>query len=186
MGYATLLLLSEGTPQPWVVQHLSSRWTLLRVLVQHPLDEVLCALPDVGREVHRLGVLFPDVREYLVLVLGLLLVEWGPPGQQFESQHPQRPHIYLAVVLLPPQHFGRHVICSPAESLFLFLLGSHGIPSGPAEVSQLDLAIGQENVLGFDVSVHDPGPLEVVENLGELGDELFHGVLFDASVLIRE
>jgi len=87
-----------------------------------------------------------------------------------EEHYPQRPNVSLDGVRLSLQQFGRHVDGRAEHRPRNLILGLEGLAE--AEISQLDGAVVEQQVFGFEVAVHDAVPVEQAEGTGDLHQKL--------------
>lgn len=92
------------------------------------------------------------IRDFIEYFISVLTLERQITAHEDVKEDAQGPDVAL-VVVVALQHFWRHVVWSTSNALELLVsLG----PLGQTEVNQLYFALlGEHDVLGLDISVHD-------------------------------
>ena len=99
----------------------------------------------------------------------IVVFERRTPHEHLVTEHTDAPHVRAVRVGAVVGDFGREVLWRSAARLAHHLRCVHR----PPEVRKLDVVlVVKENVLGFDVAMHDLVIVQILEGLGELSDVL--------------
>lgn len=109
-------------------------------------------------------------------------LEGAEPVEHLVEDDSQRPDVCFGAVDLSPEDFGRHVDGRPKHGFgHVGLLQAFAEP----EISELDDALVEEDVVGFEVAVHDVVLVEDLEGVDELLEDE-EGLLFGNDPLLAE
>lgn len=156
-----------------VVEQLIPRHTFTLINHQHALEQIPSVLAHRRTLRHQIIDLLGDLVEQLEWVG---LVPRVMPKQHEVEGHAQRPNVSQITITLLLDDLGTHEQGRPAERLES-VLGAGVDHLGQPKIGDLDDAIVKQDVLGFDVAVHDLSRTDVLESLGDLAEVAQHLLL---------
>lgn len=141
-------------------------WSLGRVVVQDPGDEVLCLVGN-GDSLRELIVVHSD---FLVSGLNIVGLEWRFTDDQSVDDDSERPDIDLVrVTLLSLENLWSNIIWSTTDgSLSLSVELKFG---GQTEITYLDFhLVVEEEITEFEISVNDSVGMKILYGVADLDD----------------
>lgn len=115
------------------------------------------------------------------MCLFILVLEGHVSGEQLKGEYSERPHIHGPVIVLHLGHFGTHIVQGATKLVGLRVpkIGS------PSKVTQLDYPKHIQQVLGFDIPVHNKVAVHVFDGLEHLEDDFTDDVVVGAIELVE-
>jgi hypothetical protein len=151
---------------PWVLEDFINCWSLGRIVVQDPGDEVLCLVGN-GDSLRELIVVHSD---FLVSSLNIVGLEWRFTDDQSVDDDSERPDIDLVrVTLLSLENLWSNIIWSTTDgSLSLSIELKFG---GKTEITYLDFhLVVEEEITEFEISVNDSVGMKILYGVADLDD----------------
>ena len=168
-----------------MLEHLNQVDSLVRVLLEELVDQVLILLRNLGLE--------GDLLTHLVTSDCLLVASEGSIAMdKLVEEDSKGPNIELMVMMTMIDHFGSHVLEGTAKSVALALVGVSIVfldltLAGPPEITDLKhVVLVDEQVFRLQISVYETVLMKEVDAGHRLYEEVEGGLLGEAALFLNE
>ena len=171
---------------PWMLENLDQRDSLVWVLFEEPVDQVLVFLGDFAFE--------SDLVAGLIAGNGLLIATEGSIAvNKFVEEDSEGPHVQLVIVLPMVYHFRSHILKRTAKSVPLTFVEItifslvHLAFASPTEVADLEhVVFVDQQVLRLQVPVDETVLVQEVDASHGLNEEVKRSLLGEAALFFDQ